>query len=50
MKRHTFRWHRLVSDARGITTLEFSVLFLLIAAGALSLWLKFGRELADMIN
>jgi Flp pilus assembly pilin Flp len=38
----------LARDSRGITTLEYTVLLLVIALGALSLWVKFGAALSGL--
>jgi Flp pilus assembly pilin Flp len=38
----------LARDSRGITSLEYTVLLLVIALGALSLWVKFGAALSGL--
>jgi Flp pilus assembly pilin Flp len=37
-------------DERGLSTMEYAVLFVIIVVGALALWTKLGKSLADQVS
>jgi Flp pilus assembly pilin Flp len=39
---------RLISDTRGVTSAEYAVLFVVIAVSALTLWIKFGKDITEL--
>jgi Flp pilus assembly pilin Flp len=39
---------RLGRDARGVTSTEYAVLFVLIVVGTVSVWAKFGKALGAL--
>lgn len=40
----------LARDERGLTTMEYAVMFVLIVVGSISLWGSLGQELAGQIK
>lgn len=42
--------HALVRDERGLSTVEYVIVLVLIAAAAISLWVSFGGKLRDKIG
>jgi Flp pilus assembly pilin Flp len=38
---------KLARDQRGLSTMEYAVLFVIIIVGALALWTRLGKSLAD---
>jgi Flp pilus assembly pilin Flp len=41
---------KLARDQRGLSTMEYAVLFVIIVVGALALWSKLGKSLADQVS
>ena len=41
---------KLARDQRGLSTMEYAVLFVIIVVGALALWTKLGKSLADQVR
>ena len=41
---------KLSKDNRGLSTMEYAVLFVIIVVGALALWTKLGKSLADQVT
>jgi len=41
---------KFVRDQRGLSTMEYAVLFVIIVVGALALWTKLGKTLADQVS
>jgi Flp pilus assembly pilin Flp len=41
---------KLSRDERGLSTMEYAVLFVIIVVGALALWTKLGKSLADQVS
>ena len=41
---------KLSKDNRGLSTMEYAVLFVIIVVGALALWTKLGKSLADQVS
>ena len=41
---------KLRKDNRGLSTMEYAVLFVIIVVGALALWTKLGKSLADQVS
>ena len=44
------RMKKLVRDQRGLSTMEYAVLFVIIVVGALALWTKLGKSLAEQVQ
>lgn len=42
--------HALVRDERGLSTVEYVIVLVLIAASAIGLWVTFGGKLRDKIG
>ncbi len=40
---------RILGDERGLSTVEYTILLVLIAVGGISLWTNFGDALSDHI-
>ena len=48
---HSIReWKGLQRDQRGLSTVEYTVLLVLILAGAISLWKKLGGDLQSRLD
>lgn len=41
---------KLARDQRGLSTMEYAVLFVIIVVGALTFWSKLGGRLTDNLN
>lgn len=41
---------RLAQDERGLSTMEYAVLFVVIVVGAITLWSELGTDLAENIQ
>jgi Flp pilus assembly pilin Flp len=41
---------QLVRDQRGLSTMEYAVLFVIIVVGAVGLWSTLGDDLADQVD
>lgn len=41
---------QLVKDQRGLSTMEYAVLFVIIVVGAVGLWSQLGDDLADQVE
>jgi Flp pilus assembly pilin Flp len=41
---------KLGKDERGLSTMEYAVLFVIIVVGALALWTKLGASLANQVS
>jgi Flp pilus assembly pilin Flp len=41
---------KLMKDERGLSTMEYAVLFVIIVVGALALWTKLGASLAQQVS
>jgi Flp pilus assembly pilin Flp len=41
---------KFAKDERGLSTMEYAVLFVIIVVGALALWTKLGKSLADQVS
>jgi len=42
--------NKLARDQRGLSTMEYAVLFVIIVVGALALWSRLGRSLATQVG
>jgi Flp pilus assembly pilin Flp len=49
MKKNT-QIKKLLRDQRGLSTMEYAVLFVIIVVGALALWTKLGKTLAEQVK
>jgi Flp pilus assembly pilin Flp len=49
MKKNT-QIKKFVRDQRGLSTMEYAVLFVIIVVGALALWTKLGKSLAEQVR
>jgi Flp pilus assembly pilin Flp len=43
-------FRQLASDQRGLSTMEYAVLFVIIVVGAVGLWSELGDDLADQVD
>jgi Flp pilus assembly pilin Flp len=43
-------FRQLASDQRGLSTMEYAVLFVIIVVGAVGLWSQLGTDLADQVD
>jgi Flp pilus assembly pilin Flp len=43
-------WSRLARDVRGLSTVEYTVLLVLIVTGAISAWSKFGGKVIGRVQ
>jgi Flp pilus assembly pilin Flp len=42
--------HSLARDERGLSTVEYVIILVLVAAAAIGLWMSFGKVLRDKIT
>jgi len=48
--RHAARKSSLINDERGLSTVEYVIILVLIAAAAVGTWTKFGGTITTKIN